>query len=246
MASAVHSFAFGVFNTSQSFVPDTHLLNFQLQLARLQKGVRCCALCVPAMSHAPEELVSVLSSPSPLSTPGAIPTQEGDVTAPTRHLLCPICLEGPLSPPGDVDVFSPCCVQSLTSAAYNSALTGTAGAPTAAKTWHICGATGLSPHGVNMRACACRRLLLMGPGLSMRPSAIIQCARRSRRSPVMYALAAAPAWPVRPWVLWSCLTEPCVGRQCLAVGAPASSLGHRLGFACVAKWSCLQQASPSH
>ena len=142
-------------------------------------------------------------------------------------------------------------LHSLTSAAYNSALTGTANAPTAAKTSHTCGTTGLSPHGVNMRACACRFLPLTGPRPSMRPSAIIQCAPspeptcRSRKSPVMYALAAAPAWPVRPWVLWSCLTEPCVGRQCLALGTPASSLGPRPGSACVAKRSCLQQESPS-
>ena len=80
-------------------------------------------------------------------------------------------------------------LHSPTSAAYNSALTGTASAPTAAKTSHICGTTGLSPHGVNRRACACHRLPLTGPRPSMRPSAIIQGApspeptRRNRKSP---------------------------------------------------------------
>ena len=113
------------------------------------------------MLHAPEELLSVLSSLSPLSPPGAIPSQEGDVTPHAPSPECPICLEGPSAPPGDVDAFLPCCAAFAHLCCIQQCAHRHGQCPSCRQ--NICGTTGPSPHGVNRRACACRRLPLTGP-----------------------------------------------------------------------------------
>ena len=49
------------------------------------------------------------SSPSPLSPHGAPHPHEGDITPHAPAPECPICLEGPSSPPNELDAFFPCC-----------------------------------------------------------------------------------------------------------------------------------------
>ena len=61
------------------------------------------------MSRVPEDLVSVPSSPSPLSPPRAPHHHEGSITPQAPAPECPICLEGPSTPPNALDAFFPCC-----------------------------------------------------------------------------------------------------------------------------------------
>ena len=49
------------------------------------------------------------SSPSPLSPHGAPHPHEVDITPHAPAPECPICLEGPSSPPNQLDAFFPCC-----------------------------------------------------------------------------------------------------------------------------------------
>ena len=204
------------------------------------------------MSHAPEELLSVLSSPSPLSPPGTIPSQEGDVTPHAPSPECPICLEGPSSPPGDVDAFFPCFVAFAHLSCIQQFAHRHGQCPNCrqniAYLRHDRAFTARCEHaGVRMPPFA-------ADGAETVYAAVSDYSVRT------FSRADAPQPEEPRHVRASCcarLAGPAMGFVELPDRtmrwSPVPRRGHagihswtRPGSACVAKRSCLQQASPSH
>ena len=189
------------------------------------------------MSRVPEDLVSVPSSPSPLSPPRAPHQHEGSITPQAPAPECPICLEGPSTPPNALDAFFPCCAAFAHLGCIQQRAHRHGHCPNCRQ--NIAYLRHDPAFVARCEDAGVRMTPLAADGAETVYAAVSDYAFTS-------ALAVALAWPVQPWVLWSSQTGACVGRRCLTVGTPASTHGPRPGSACVAKRSCPQQASPCH
>ena len=178
------------------------------------------------------------SCPSPPFSP-----PRGEVTpefAVPPLAACPVCLQAPASQPQAEDAVFPCCAAfTHLSCLVQCALRHGSCPNCRAAVDHLPREPSISSR--------CRQLAIdleptVPPAHDTAVTAVRDYSTRTFREQTPLnrrtsVLSAAVASQEPPWILLSCRTLECIGRQCRSGDRTALALGSRCGFACAAKAS---------